>query len=163
MGLGAMVKGLAGGGNPAALGDRVYRAGLAADLTGLGTVNLFQISGGDVLLAGIYGKVTTQIGAVGATTIQLDLVPTGGASGVLCVAVAINTDVVNTIYTITGDVAVGMDVGTSIGVGHYQETNTMVLVPGIIGMIVAVSVNTGVIDWTLHYVPLDTDSKVNPL
>lgn len=165
MGLAQAIKALAGGDNPAALGKRVRRPGVATDLAAAAptTVNLFQISAGDILLTGIYGKVTTIIGAVGATTIHLDIVPTGGVSQVLCTATAINTDAVNSIYTIDGNPATALAVGAGLGMGRYQFVNPVILVPGIIGLIVSVSVNTGVIDWVLHYVPLDTDSRVAPV
>jgi len=142
---------------------RLRRAGLAADLTALATVNIFQVADGDIVLNGIHGKVTTVIGAGAGTTIQLNHTPTAGAAQVLCLAsAAITGGAVNTIYTITGAVGVAMTVGM-IGVGVYQITNRLVLVPGIIGLVVAVLVNTGVIDWYLNYTPLTPAASVTAL
>ena len=141
----------------------IRRDGLAADLTAVATVNIFQVAGGDIVLNGIHGKVTTVIGAAVGTTIQLNHTPTAGAAQVLCLAsAAITNGAVNTIYTITGAVGVAMTVGL-IGVGVYELTNRLVLVPGIIGLVVAVLANTGVIDWTLDYTPLTPAATITVL
>jgi len=164
MGLASMIKGLAGGSTPAQLGHRVRRVGLAADLTAVATLNLFQVSGGDVLITGFYGKVTTVIGG-GAATLILNHTPTGGAANAMCAtSISIAADPVNTIYTWDGTLAgVLQPLGVgAVGVGNCVAsfaTSEVIIVPGIMGLAVAV-VSTGVIDWILHYVPLDTDSVV---
>lgn len=165
MGLAAQIKGLAGGSLPAALGHRVRRPGVATDLAAVATVNIFTVSGGDILLTHIYGIVTVGPIGAGLTTLDLQHTPTGGVATAMCAAsAAINTDAVNTIYTITGAVAGAMVASAGLGVGvASMVTNMQVLVPGIILLNVAVAVNTGTIDWILHYVPLDTDSRVTIL
>lgn len=164
MGLASRVNALASGG---VLGTRVRRVGLAADLTAVATFNIFQVSGGDVLLTGFYGKVTTVIGA-GAATLILTHTPTGGAANAMCTtSISIAADAVDTIYTWNGALAgVLQPLGVAaVGVGNCVAsfaTAFNILVPGIMGVAVAV-VSTGVIDWILHYIPLDTDSVVVPV
>lgn len=150
------------------LGRRVRRVGLAADLTAVATVNLFQVSGGDVMLTSFYGKVTVLIGG-GAATLILNHTPTGGAANAMCAtSISIAADPVNTIYAWDGTLAgVLQPLGVAaVGVGNcvasFSVSGGVILVPGITGLAVAV-VSTGVIDWILHYIPLDTDSRINPL
>ena len=153
-----------GGEAPAALGHRVRRAGLAADLTAVATVNLFQVIGGDVMLTGFYGKVTTLIGG-GAATLILNHTPTGGAANAMCTtSISIAADAVNTLYTWDGTLAgVLQPLGVAaVGVGNNVASfsaGNVIVVPGIIGLAVAV-VSTGVIDWVLHYIPLNTHCRV---
>ncbi|GAI52760.1 unnamed protein product, partial [marine sediment metagenome] len=59
MGFGSSIKGLTGGRNPAALGRRVIRVGAFADIDAVEVVDLFRVSGGEVLITNMYGIVTT--------------------------------------------------------------------------------------------------------
>jgi len=165
MGLGQTIRGLSGGVLPAALGHRTHRTGLAADLgTAPSDVNLFRITGGPILLTSVYGKVTTVINGAGVL-IQLQHTPTGLAQEVLCaISLTIHPDAVDTIYTITGAVAVALAPSDQVGVSDASmATNFLMLLPGIMNMEVTVATATGVIDWTIHWVPLDFDSRVAPL
>jgi len=164
MSLAQDIKELFGGENPAALGRRVRRAGLAADLTAVATFNIFQVIGGDVMLTGFYGKVTTVIGG-GAATLIVTHTPTGGAANAMCAtSISIAADAVNTLYTWDGTLAGVLQplgvaaVGVGNNVASFSAGNNIV-VPGIIGIAVAVA-STGVIDWILHYIPLDTRCRV---
>lgn len=145
-------------------GRRLRRAGLAADLTAVATVNIFTVAGGPVVLNGIAGAVTTVIGAAAGTTIQLNHTPVAPAAAtVLCLAsAAITNAVVGTVFTITGAVGVAMTVNAN-GIGIYQLTQRMVLLPGIMGLVVAVLANTGVIDWYVDYTPLTAAATVTAL
>lgn len=161
MGFASMLKGLEAGG--AALGRRVYRRGVATDLGAFDvdtpTVNLFQIWGGNVLLTHIYGIVLGAAIGAGATEIELWYTPTRGAGagtpvGLCTDSAAINGAAINTIFTIDGTGG-GMVTCAHIGVAVSSFcTNKFFLMPGIIALGVEVAVNTGRIDWILHYVPL---------
>lgn len=165
-GIGADIRGLAGHGNPAALGRRVRRVGraLAVDL-GLAAFDLFEVNAGDILVTHLYGIVTTLI--AGASVPRLQFTPDGGALTPMCAAaVSIAADAVDTIYTWDGTIAgVLAPAGVaSVGVGYAgMEVGFQVLVPGVISLTQGVQATAGVIDWILHYVPLDTDSVVIPL
>lgn len=170
MGFASALKGLEAG--EAALGRRVYRPGVATDLGAIAAndpvVNLFRVSVGNVMLTMIYGKVTTDIGA-GIIEIQLwhtpDAGPGAATPAALCIDSAVITgDLADTIYTITGGVGDALTIGAGLGVAVASFcTNRLILVPGIIGLGVEEATSTGIIDWTLHYVPLRLDARVAPL
>ena len=168
MGFASGIKGLGAG--EAALGRRVYRPGIAAtDLAAIAVVNIFRVSVGNVMLTSLYGKVTGVIGNVGATELQLWHTPDAGPGAAvaqpMCIdSLTIATDAADTIYTITGGVGVAMTISAGLGVAIASFcTNRLILTPGIIGLGVEVSGNTGTIDWTLHYVPMRLDARVAPL
>lgn len=155
--LSAHVKELVRGGSP--LGRRVYRAGIEGDI-GLGTTNLFTVNGGDILLVAMYAEVSINIGAlVGVTTCRVRHTPTGGVATNMCGDIAdIAGAVVGTLYCWNGAIAGALTVsasGVDAPLGAPQ-----VLVPGIISHIIGTNAQTGAMDWILHYIPLDTDSKV---
>ena len=167
-GIGLGVKGLAGFGNPAALGRRVRRVGQAWG-TDLGTAawDIFEINAGDILVTHLMGIVTTLI-AGGAPVPRIQFTPDGGGLTPMCAAAAdIITDAIDTIYTWDGTIAgaLGPAGATSVGVGYTgMEIGYQVLIPGVISITDANAAATGgVIDWIIHYVPLDTDSVVVPL
>ena len=170
MGLGHDVGALAGYAKPAALGHRVRRYGQAWG-TDLGTAawDIFTITGGDILVTSLYGIVTTLI-AGGAPVPRIQFTPTAGAAPALtpmCAAAAdIIADAIDTIYTWDGTIAGQLAPAgvASVGVGYAgMEVGYQVLVPGVISITDADNNATGgVIDWILHYVPLDTDSRVVP-
>lgn len=163
MSLAQKVNGLGGSDIPAALGHQTVRLG-AGDLAAVDEVELFTVIGGDILLTALYGLVTTAIGDTGATTIQLQHTPTIGEVTVdLCDASAtIESDIAGTFYTITGAHGDGVVIGTAtegVGVASFA-TNMIILVPGTITLDVAVSENTGVIQWVLHWIPLNEQSEL---
>lgn len=163
MGLPQTIKGLSGGVNPAALGHCSRRVDDGTDLVGTVPfdVNLFRIIGGPILLTSCYGKVTTIIDGAGCL-IQLQHTPTGLAQEALClVSLTIHPDPADTIHIITGAVGVALTVSDQVGVSDASmTTNLLILLPGIINLEVTVAEATGAIDWTIHWVPLDTDSRV---
>ena len=170
-GVGLGVKGLADFGNPAALGRRVRRFGRAiADDLGLAAFDLFEINAGDVMLTSLYGIVTT-IAIAGAATPQLQFTPDSNAGGITPMSDIItpagdwDTDAVDTIYCWDGTVAGNMDPATGVGIGIASfSANFQILAPGVISLTNGGDVCTaGVVDWVLHYVPLDTDSVVLPV
>ena len=169
-GLGLGVKGLADFGNPAALGRRVRRYGqaLALDL-GTAAFNIFEINAGDIMLTSLYGIVTTAITSGGAPVPGLEFTPDSNTPAGLtpmCLAAAtIATDAIDTIYCWVGTVGGQLAPATGVGIGIASfGTNVQILAPGIISVTNAGDMCTaGVIDWVLHYVPLDTDSVVVPV
>lgn len=167
-GIGLGVKGLAGHGNPAALGRRVRRFGQAWG-TDLGTAawDIFEINGGDILVTHLYGIVTTLI-AGGNPVPRIQFTPDGGGLTPMCLAAAdILADAIDTIYTWDGTIAGQLAPAgvASVGVGYTgMEVGPQVLIPGVIRITDADNNATGgVIDWIIHYVPLDTDSVVIPI
>lgn len=164
MGLPQTINALAGGINPAALGHWTRRAGLAADL--VGTVdfdfNIFRVIGGPIMITSFYGKVTTVIGAGGATLqLQHTSTETGDQEDLSGIGGAIDTDAVDTIYTITGAFAGAMAISDQVGVSDASmATNFIILDPGVMNIEVTTAETTGVIDWIMHWIPLEVDAAV---
>lgn len=163
MSLAQKVNGLGGSDIPAALGHETVRLG-TGDLAAVAEVDLFTVIGGDILLTGLYGIVTTALSADN-TLIQLYYTPTIGAAQVdLCAIIGahIASDIAGTMYTITGAHGDAMATnGTTEGVIIASfATNMVILVPGVISLNVSAFGNDGVIQWTLHWIPLSEQSDV---
>lgn len=172
IGVGLGVKGLADFGNPAALGHRVRRFGRAIDDDlGNEAFDLFEINAGDVMLTSLYGIVVT-IAIAAAAKPTLQFTPDSNAAGItpMCVVESLggdwDGDPVDTIYCWDGTVGGALDpaTGTGIGIASFSA-NFQILSPGIISYLNDTGdvCTAGVVDWVLHYVPLDTDSVVIPI
>lgn len=164
---GLAIRHLAGGVNPAALGRRVIKVGVFGDIDAVEETNLFRISGGEVMVTGMYGKVTTAI--TGALTLNPRLTPTIGAvtTDMAATSGSLAADFVDTILTWDGTEAgaiapAGVGVIGTIGIASFA-TNFQILVVGVITLNVAAAADSGAIDWILHYIPLDPNAVVNAI
>ena len=136
------------------LGFRVDRATEALPQTTDGA--LFTITGGRVLLTQIIGEVTTVIQTQADNT-KLKFNPTAtGADQDLCAVLDITGDAVGELYTITGIAANAMRSDLLIGQGM---TNPYILSEGDIEIDCAAS-NTGAVQWSMWYLPLDSGATV---
>jgi len=162
MGFGSALQGLTGGRNPAALGRRVFRVGALADIDGAGLVNIFRVSGGEVMITDMYGICTALI--TGALTIHPVFTPTVGAveTDMSAISLTLEAAVVNSILTWDGTIT-GALAETGVGIGTPFDANMQILVVGVIGLRTGVAATVGAIDWVLHYVPLDPNAFVNAL
>ena len=134
--------------------------GTAAEIIAVATFGIFNVTGGDVLLTGFYGKVTTVIGA-GASTLIVVYTPTGGAQNAMsATSASIAADPVNTIYMWDGLLAgVLMPLGAAaVGVGNGYlgcwTAKPLLVGPGQMGIANAVNALSGAIDWYAWYVPM---------
>lgn len=136
-------------------GTKVERT--AANLPASTTGNLFQVSGGRVLLTSIVGEVTTVIQAqANAIKLNHQSAVLGGSGTDICATVESNGLAVGTQIGITGTF------GTAAAVGAAVPSPTplgVVLVAGFLRLNAAAT-NTGQIRWTLTYVPLDDGASV---
>jgi len=115
----------------------------------------FTVSG-RVIITHIIGEVTSELGATG-TNLDLWSNPTVGADVALCAVVAVATDAVGTMYTITGTLANAMIATTS---GAVPEQALGVLVArGTIDLKASAN-NTGSTKWTIRYIPIDSNATV---
>jgi len=144
------------------------RIGVAADLNGVGNKLLWTIANSPILVFGLFGHVTTLIGA-GLCVPRLAFTPTGGgAQTFLCAAAAsIAADAVNTLYTWTGLLAGLLTPG--VGIGHLDLTGAeagftspLTFTPGLIQLTGAVDALAGVVDWYLAYVVCGLNATVTP-
>ena len=115
----------------------------------------FTVSG-RVLTTQIVGEVTSENSST-ATNIKLVANPTVGADVDMCVQVAIASDAVGTIYTITGTLTDAMIATTS---GCVQAQLAAILVAAGTIDLYADATNIGKTKWTIHYIPLDSGSTV---
>ena len=139
---------------PKTLGTRVVER-TAAVLPATTATAYFTVTG-RVLLTQIVGEVTT-IASATATSIKLIANPTVGADVDLCTATVITSDAAGTIYNITGTLSDALVATTSGAV--IAQANSILVAAGTIDLD-ATATNTGATKWTLHYIPLDYNSKV---
>lgn len=123
---------------------------------------LFRITGGKIRVLGIYGEVTTAIGAVANAT-KLKHNPSGvGADVDLCATLDITGDAVGQVYSIVGVLATAMKSTTLWAVVPADSIPApgLVLGPGDIELDCAGSSGTGSIKWTLNYELVDAGANV---
>ena len=112
---------------------------------------------GRVLITQIVGEVTVVFDGT-ANNIKLISNPTVGADVDMCAALAVTSDVLGTVYTITGTLANAM-VATTSGAVTEQATGILVTA-GSIDLDADATDTTGSSKWTVHYIPLDAASSV---
>lgn len=150
----------------------VTRTGLAADLATVHLFNIFQISGGDVLILAIIGKSQAGVEAATTQTLEGGFIPTDGARAIFAAASA------NTVTLTEADMyltwsgvipaAILIDqTGNIVGFGAVGSIlagtsgGINVFCPGIMDITTAGDTdNSGLIDWTIIYRPLTTASRV---
>jgi len=148
----------------------VTRVGVADDCATQHLVPMFDISGDDVEILGIIGKVVF-VKAGTAQTIELGHFPTGGARDIFAVASATTTgDVANKYYTwdgIIGSALVVAQTGDVIGFGAVGSVllgtsrAINVFCPGRIDFTTGTANDvTGLINWTIFYKPMSIASRV---
>lgn len=139
------------------LGIHVPRA--TADLPKTTTSPLFTISGGRILLMGIFGEVTTVIQTQSNNT-KLVFDPTDtGANQDLCANLDITADAVGTIYSITGTPATAMQDSLNYVPSSKMMAQPILLKPGAIALTCAAS-NSGSVKWDMFYIPVDDGAAV---
>jgi hypothetical protein len=123
---------------------------------------LFRITGGKIRVKGIYGEVTTAIGAVANAT-KLKHNPSGtGADVDLCGTLDITGDAVGQVYSITGTLATALKSTSLWLVAPADDIAApgLTLGPGDIELDCAGSSGTGSIKWTLVYENIDSGANV---
>ena len=132
------------------LGVEVVRA--ASTIAQTGVLPKFTIAGGRVLVSAIIGRVTVNIQNQANAT-SLEYTPTAGTMQVMCATLDIDNDVIGTIYGLTGAPTDAMK-----QIGHVMQC-PMIMEPGVINERCAAS-NTGEIQWTLFYKPVDVGATI---
>ncbi len=132
-------------------GLKVERA--AAVLPATATGNLFQITGGRVLLTNLSGEFTVAASAT-VTNLKLNAINTASAANAdLCTNGLVTSAPVGTLVSMTA-------VGSALLAGVIgQQANELVLGAGFIRAVTDAT-NTGQARWTLTYVPLDDGAAV---
>ena len=112
---------------------------------------------GRVLITQIVGEVTVVFDGT-ANSIKLISNPTVGADVDLCTALVITADAEGTIYTITGTLGDAMVATTSGAV--IAQASAILVTAGTIDLDTTATDATGSSKWTVHYIPLDSGSKI---
>lgn len=116
---------------------------------------IFTVSG-EVLVTGIYGTVTTEIGA-GANNLDIWSNPTVGADVALCAVADIDADAVGTLYTITGTPANAL-VPTTSG-AQLAQASAVRVTAGTIDLKTSAS-KAGSVKWVVTYIPLEAGATI---
>lgn len=134
---------------------------------------LFNVTGGKVAVTSVVGEVTT---VIGATTVNYNLTytPSGGAAADLCAATVCTSDAVGTLYSLVSGVAtdllsiqsVSAIGGTPVAASEAPNVTyahmlwrPMVVRAGALNWKTSAS-TTGVVAWTLTYIPIDNGASV---
>lgn len=137
------------------LGTKVDKA--TAALPASTTGSLFTVTGGRVMVTSIVGRVTTGIQAQ-ANAIKLVATPSGsGAVNDLSGTVESNGLAAGGLLSITGLAGDAMVKSTGGGISTLR--NPVVVAAGAIGLNTAAT-NTGNVEWSLTYIPLDDGASV---
>jgi hypothetical protein len=143
-----------------AYGNLVTKA--AQNLPQTATANLFTVAGGNVLVTGLIGEVTTVIGAT-ATSLSLGVTPTTGTANStgLATATAITSKEAGTFVGLLNSSGVGggLVVGANAGQGLFVPL-PIIVAPGTITWTTSAS-TTGQMKWYLTYIPLDSGASVS--
>lgn len=120
--------------------------------------DLFSIDGGNVLLLGFLGEVTTVIGS-GSQDLEIDLDPDDGGTNVaLSTLVAVDADAVGTFYTL--NTTAGGALVATLDVAYNAVLATpIVLAPGDIVLDVT-GTESGSVKWSVLYTPLDDGASI---
>lgn len=117
---------------------------------------LFTVTG-RILLTQIVGECTTEI-QLQTTNSKLIANPTVGADVDICSLLNIGGNAVGTLYNITGTLANALIATTS---GAFKaQADPIVIAAGTIDLDTDDDTSTGQIKWTIHYIPLDSNSMI---
>ena len=149
-------------------------AGVGGDWSPAANFNIFQITGGPVVIHGIWGHVIAVFAGANATPI-VSQTPTGGAAANMSVIAVAAAFALNTFLIWDGSLtAVSGVLRATPAVGHSQSADsvgtaatasswagTLVIVPGIIRITNAGAADaTGQVDWYCRWSPLAPNSQL---
>ena len=135
-------------------GIRVDKAATA--IAGISTKSLFTVSGGNCLIIGLIGEVTTVVQTQANNTKYIST-PTVGSAQDLCAVVDNTAHEVGGLLTITGVFATAAVKGNA-GAGVMMTTPVCVA-PGTIGLNTAAD-NTGAYKFSIWYIPLEDGAYI---
>lgn len=131
---------------------------VAANLPATAAEEIFQVTGGRVLVRLLLGEVTTVIQNQ-LCNLKVTTNPSSGTSGDVASNLDIANDEVGTLYLVEGDATalIGVNAGTGFGAGGI---NPWIAPVGGIDIETSAT-NTGAIKWDIWYLPLDPGAVVN--
>jgi len=139
------------------LGQTVERA---TEVIAIGTVPIFTVSGGRIVVTQIVGEITIVMQNI-PTTLRLQSNPTLGTTSNICADLDVDLYEDGDLLGITGITADGMLPAATGGVVEAQ-TQGVIVQEGVIDLVAGAN-NTGSVKWTLKYIPLDNGATVTPV
>ncbi len=136
------------------VGMRVDKAAIA--IGGISTKSLFTVVGGNCLVVGLIGEVTTIIQTQANNTKYVST-PTTGSATDMCAVVDISAQEVGGLLNITGVLADAAIKGTAGAAA--MMANGIVVAPGVIGLSTAAD-NTGSMKFSIWYLPLEDSAYI---
>lgn len=135
-----------------------YVQGQTSDITTNGpkTYSLFQVTGGEVLITGLWGKVTTSI-TTNSETLNLQMHPTTGDTTVVVTATDLGTT-----DTLAGDIlgTTAYTLAPETGYKAFGHPASFVATTGQIESAVVTASSNGVVQWFCTWVPLTAGATV---
>lgn len=121
-------------------------------IAGAGTIDIFEVAGGLVLITSLVGEVTVQMGADQDTTLEHEAAD-------IAALLACDSDAVGTLYGCTGAPGDAIIAGTATVQGMAQG---IICNAGTIEHVSAGNTFAGEVTWRLTYIPLETGATVTP-
>jgi hypothetical protein len=149
------------------LGVRVERP--ATTLVQDTGTDLFDVTGGKVVLTSLIGVVSTAVANTASLTITLQHTPTGGSAAALAAATVVTNDGLGTFYSLTMGAAAELisqetEAGTEAPNVTYAQIcrQPIVLPAGTVRVLVSDhDPGTGAVQWTATYIPYDDGSAIS--
>lgn len=140
------------------LGLRIDRAASALPQTG--STAIYTVSGGGVIITSLLGRVVAALGAT-VTNLKLQHTPAGGAATDLYANVAVASAAAG--RTVTPPAAIGGALvlgaaGLNAG-APFPGAGGLFVPAGVLAMVTDAN-DTGTLQWTLTYIPLDDGATV---
>lgn len=142
-----------------------YRAQTAAKTVPTNaTQTVFTITGGRILVASLYGLVTTVIGGT-TPAVKYVATPTTGTANDMCAALTITGDEVGMMWALpnaVGSALIGAAAAGKSGSvsGPSGGLCGQIVAPGTIGFNDSAADATGAVIHTLYYIPIDDAARV---
>lgn len=136
-------------------GIRVDKAATA--VAGISVKSLFTVAGGNCMVLGLIGEVTTILETKGNNTKYVST-PTVGSAQDMCAVVDITAHEVGGLLTITGVIATAAVKGNA-GAG-VMMTTPLCVAPGVIGLNTAAD-STGAYKFSIWYIPLEDGAYIS--
>jgi hypothetical protein len=142
----------------------LFAQGAAKTVPQNATQTVFTVTGGRILIATLYGLVTTVIGGT-TPAAKYVATPTTGTANDMCTTLTITTDEVGMMWQLPSAVGSALIGAASTGKSGSVSGNTgalcgQIVAPGTIGFNVSAADATGAVVHTLLYIPLDAASAV---
>lgn len=124
-----------------------------------GTLSLFTVAGGRVLVLELYGTPTVRVGA-GAVTAKVQATSSNGDANDLCTAATIASAPVDRHYSVPGNTITTLRTGSGEGGVAGILPPGIIVPPGTIQLVLVGNSGAGTMLWTVLWAPLDVGATL---